>query len=89
MTRGTRESLERRDLITGRTGRFHAGVVLTGVEGEVELTSEHLSVVDVNEVIDVLVDHVRLGAERRGLAQRSPEGSLFKSQRPKAKLTPV
>lgn len=33
--------------------------------GELELTPERLSVVHVNEVVEALLDHVRLRAERR------------------------
>lgn len=45
-------------------------VVLAGVEGEVELTSEHLSVVHVDEIINILLDHIRLTTAR----ERGEEG---------------
>lgn len=44
------------------TFRFQVGV---GAAGELELTPEHLSVVHVNQVVNALLDHVRLRAERR------------------------
>lgn len=43
---------------------FCIRVVLARVEGEVELTSEHLSVVHVDEIINILLDHIRLTTAR-------------------------
>lgn len=52
-------------LKAGRVLTLCSGVVLSGVESEVQLTLEHLSVVSVNQLINTLVDHVGLMTDRR------------------------
>lgn len=54
----------------GRVLTFHFQV------GEPELTPERLSVVHVNEVVDALLDHVRLGGQRNGTISSSTEQPL-------------
>lgn len=59
------------------TFSFHVRVVPAGVEGEVELTSEHISVVHVNETINTLVDHIRLMTERNDRSSHLHSGTNF------------